>query len=360
MARRKNAAALFEVIHSDNRFSPRHQPSSWSPRPPGWLRRMFSRSPSGAAPMPVETLDYAAPEPATQSAPRGGPSLLSRMVSAMPSMPRIGMSLDPERQLVRFQLSYTGALVSAFTVIVAVALAYLAGRGTSHRPMPALTEQTTEELRNGPVLADVLDVGNDATDPPAAMAVSSVPASTGGPTTAQPPQVPTVVTGRQAASRTSLATAQQPNSAQPPPNPQAVRPNQFSEPAAPNVLMVSDANRAYGLQYVIVQSYPEEEKALAESAMATLNQAGVLCTVQRGLPYAPSWYCVVGLTGFSRTRGVPEYDAYINRIMQISNQFAGTSKFKKFEPKPFRWRETTKDPSEKLATPTLKGPTPKQ
>ena len=117
------------------------------------------------------------------------------------------------------------------------------------------------------------------------------------------------------------------------------RPNQWTEPKPPSTFMVSDANRTLGLQYVIIQSYPEEEKPLAEAAMQTLNQHGVLCTVERGLPYAPTWYCVVGITGFARTKEVPEYDAYVGRVQKISDQFAGTSKFKKFEPKPFRWRE---------------------
>ena len=82
--------------------------------------------------------------------------------------------------------------------------------------------------------------------------------------------------------------------------------------------------------------------------MQMLNGHGVLCTVERGLPYAPTWYCVVGITGFPRTKEVAEYDAYVARIQQISDQFAGTSKFKKFEPKPFRWREM------KGTTPTAK------
>jgi hypothetical protein len=292
---------------------------------------MFHRSGASAgggdAPAPVEAIEYASPEPAAPC----GPSLLSRVAAMIPAIPRIGMSLDADRQLVRFQLSYTGALVSAFTVVVAIALAYMAGRGTAHRPVPALTDQTTEELRNGPAMAEVLDVGNDS-EPPPAMAVAS---SSSARPAAQPPQTLTT-TGAQTASRTTVATAQQPAAGA---ARTQVRPSEFNEPKPPATFMVSDANRTVGLQYVIVQSYPEQEQALAESAMAMLNQNGVLCTVERGLPYAPSWYCVVGITGFARVKEVPEYDAYVNRILQISNQFAGTSKFKKFEPKPFRWRE---------------------
>ena len=340
MARRKNAAALFEVIHADNRIARR--PSRWWPR---WFARGSSSSSSSA--MMAETISYETVEPS-------GPGLIARAFNLLPSMPRIGMSLDPERQVVRLQFSYTGALVGAFTLVVLVALAYLVGRQTSHRPMPALAEQTTEELRNGPAYAEVLDVGGD-TDPPVAMAVG--PAPTGPRANNAAPANTTSASAQHAAVRTNVAPGQQ----QPPP-PQTVaanarqqqqqqqnlRPSHWVEPKAPETVIVSDKNRAVGLQYVIVQSYPEEEKALAESAMQTLNQHGVLCTIERGLPYAPSWFCVVGITGFARTKEVPEYDAYVARIQQISDQFAGTSKFKKFEPKPFRWREM------KGTTPTAK------
>ena len=335
MARRKNAAALFEVIHADERFPRRHS-SRWSLRAPRWLFGRRSSEDSAAAGS-VGTIDYETP------ADRG-PSLLARAFALIPSMPRIGMTLDPERQLVRLQFSYTGALVTAFTLVVAIALAYMVGRQTSHRPMPALAEQTTEELRAGPAYAEVLDIGND-TDPPVAMAVGPAP-RTGSASAAQ--QATSTAAARQAAAAKANAAAPQPT---PPPQAsaqQAARPSQWTEPKAPATYMVSDENRTVGLQYVIIQSYPEEEKALAESAVQTLNQHGVLCTVERGLPYAPSWYCVVGITGFARTKEVPEYDAYVARVQQLSDQFAGTSKFKKFDPKPFRWREM------KGTTPTTK------
>ena len=344
MARRKNAAALFEVIHADERF-PRRHASRWSLRAPRFWFGRGRAAPSGDGPLPVETIDYATPD----DTPRG-PSLLARLAAMIPAMtPRVGLSLDPERQLVRFQLSYTGALVAAFAMVVAVALSYMVGRQTSHRPMPALAEQTTDELRNGPAFADVLDVGNDA-DAPVAMAVGPVAtaARPAAPAAAAVPQQPTATaaSARQTAARSNVAAAA---AAQQSPQ-QPVRPSQWTEPKAPDTYMVTDASRLIGLQYVIIQSYPEQEKQLADAAMQTLNQHGVLCTVERGLPYAPSWYCVVGITGFARVRDVPEYDAYIARIQQISDQFAGTSKFKKFEPKPFRWREIKSAPAKSGAS----------
>ena len=333
MARRKNAAALFEVIHADNRIPRRQGSGGWSLHPSRWFGRR-SADPTD------NTIDYETP-----SEPRG-PSLLARAFALIPSMPRIGMSLDPERQVVRLQFTYTGALVSAFALIVAVALAYMVGRQTSRHIKPALAEQTTEELRNGPAYAEVLDVGNgNESDAPVAMAVgpAAAPARSTSSASAQQ-QASSTASARQAASQTRTDTAQpQRGSAT-----AGLRPSQWTEPKPPTTLIVSDANRTVGLQYVIIQSYPDEEKALAESAVQTLNQHGVLCTIQRGLPYAPTWYSVVGITGFDRTKEVPEYDAYLAKINQISDQFAGTSKFKKFDPKPFRWREM------KETTPTTK------
>jgi hypothetical protein len=48
---------------------------------------------------------------------------------------------------------------------------------------------------------------------------------------------------------------------------------------------------------------------------------------------------VVGCSEFDRIKNSPEYDAYIARVEQISAKFAGTSHFKKFDPKPYKWKE---------------------
>ena len=103
--------------------------------------------------------------------------------------------------------------------------------------------------------------------------------------------------------------------------------------------MVEDGERRIGLQYVLVQSYPPEEKHLAEDAVAALRDHGVPSTVEMGLPWAPRWYSVVGMKGFDRTKDSPEYRAYVSKIEQVSDKFAGTSKFKQFEPKPLRWQQ---------------------
>jgi hypothetical protein len=300
MAKRKQAAALFEVIHADNRFPKRHAQRPWSLSAPKWWSSRKTKS--------ARKADDDAPS---------GPSWLTRLFNLVPPIPRIGLTLDPERQIVRFQLSYTGAIVSAFTLCVAMGLAYAVGRQGSHRPTPALAEKTTEDLRAGPANADVLDIHADA--PPVALASEPVPAAARTQPTASH-RTPTTQTA----------------------SVQGVRPS-WTEPRGPATLVVTDSNRTVGLQYVIVQSYPVEEKQWAEGAMKVLNEAGVLCTIEKGIPWAPSSYCVVGVTGFDRTRNSPAYDAYIARIRQVSDKFAGTVRFKKFDPKPFRWRETKPD-----------------
>src|SRR5437879_5624970 len=98
MAKRKHAAALFEVIHHDKRFPSRHAGAwSWS-GPKSWFARREKKA-----------------EVIADVAPRGprGPSLLTRLLNAMPSVPRIGLEMDAERQEVRLRLSYTAAVVTA-------------------------------------------------------------------------------------------------------------------------------------------------------------------------------------------------------------------------------------------------------
>ena len=312
MAKRKNAAALFEVIHTDSRFPRRHATGFRWPLATRWFRRAPK---SDNPPTPVQTIDYAAPD-----LPRG-PSLLTRLrgfaVSLIPPMPRFGINLDPERQTARFQLSYTAAFIIAFAILSAIALAFLAGRQTTHRPRPALAEAPTDELRNGPANPDVLDIGDGQA--PLALASETVPSSPSR------------------AARSTNAPADDPARRGANDRP---APSSWTQPAGPTTLVVSDSRRTVGLTYVIIQSYPPQEKQMADDAVKLLNGNGVLCTTQTGLPYAPRWISVVGITGFDRIRDSREYDQYIARIQQISDGMAGTSKFKRFDPKPFRWQET--------------------
>ena len=78
---------------------------------------------------------------------------------------------------------------------------------------------------------------------------------------------------------------------------------------------------------------------MAQDAADLLNKRGIKCSVVNGLSYAPKWYVVVGFKGFDRVRNSPEYEEYVQKIERVGQEFAGTSKFKRFEPRAFRWQE---------------------
>ncbi len=308
MAKRKSAAALFEVIHADKRFSSRHEGSGggWSFRAPAIFSSWLSRRRQAAS----ATSDVIS-----------APSRPSRWWSLIPSMPRIGF--DPDRQVIQFQLSYTSAGVAVFGLVIALALAYVVGKQNGHRPGPALAEQTSEELRNGPVQADVLNVAT----PDVAMATAPLPADHAtSPAGAAPTQAKTSGSASAVASAANQG-ARTAGAAQTIVDPR---------PSATGVS--TDSHRTAGLQYVVMQSYPPEEKQMAEDAVKLLNTSGILCTIEQ-IPYAPRWYSIVGITGFTRTKDSPEYDRYLAAVQKASENFARGSKFKRFEPKPYRWKD---------------------
>lgn len=316
MARRRSAAALFEVIHSDNRFPSRHGSgwTSWSL--PRWLRRR-ERSAAAAADVAAPAYD---PPPRAERAPRE-PWRLPTFL-----LPRIGMSLDPDRQVVSFKMSYTAAIVSAFALMLTMALAYTLGKQNGVKPGPALAELTTDDLRNGPAQASVLDIPGGGEAPQVALAAAPLPTRTAAGAAAAPPAAPAAPSAARSQPGARPAAA-------------AAAAAILNDPKPPATFYVTDARRTVGLHYVIVQSYPPEEQKLAEEACQLLNRNGVLCTVEKGVSFAPRWFTVVGITGFVRVKNSPEYDQYVAKIQQTGEKFGGGSKFKKFEPKAFKWRD---------------------
>ena len=290
MAKRKSAA-LFEVIHSDRRFPQRHP---WSLRAPKWLSRRRRR----------------ADEAQTDEAPvrrASSDSTPWKILSWRPAFHKLGLTLDPDRQIVSFQMTYTTALVAGFALVVVLALAFVIGKHTAQRPLPALADVTTEDLRNGPIHAEVLDVGSGGPE----VAMASGPAPT-------------------------------PHAA-PRPGSQGARPASWTEPRPPTTYREVNGERAMGLHYVIVQSYPPEERQMAEEAMQLLNKNGVPCSVETNLVFAPRWFSVVGYNGYASVRNNPDYDHYVAQIEQIGERFGQGVKFKKFKPMAFKWREKKTD-----------------
>ncbi len=97
-----------------------------------------------------------------------------------------------------------------------------------------------------------------------------------------------------------------------------------------------------GLNYAIIQSYPNKEAA--DKAAEFLTKNGVACTVEKDLPGWPlSWKdgrVLVGIRGFAKVSNNPPLDAYKKQIMELGTKFSGRSKFDAFSPTMYLWKKT--------------------
>ena len=225
------------------------------------------------------------------------------------------VGLDPDRREVTLRFRYTTAIIVGFAICVAVGLAYVTGRQTnkaSAGPNPV----SSAAIKNGPVFADVLKIGagearpDEVEVPPDAQ--PQPPKQSDGPARGrlQPPAPPPA---------TRVGT-----------NPAMPGPADGVETALP---------RIKGLNYVIVQSYPDLKSAT--EAQKALEAEGIPCTVESGPAdwvANPEWRSVVGIHGFARLKDVPAYRRYVGAIEAVSKKFAGNSKFKKFEPMAYKWK----------------------
>ena len=96
------------------------------------------------------------------------------------------------------------------------------------------------------------------------------------------------------------------------------------------------ASRVVGMNYVIFTGYPRDQEQLAREAAAALNAAGIGATVEKGLA-GFQWYTVVGITPFARI-ATPEYQQYLRQVDVVSNRFAGSVKWKRFQPAARKWQ----------------------
>lgn len=300
MAKSKRAAALFEVIHKDVRY---HSPVRNHRTPLAWLRkRLTSRDEGGVATATTITDDANDPTRRPHPLLRGGLGMhevdagdrLPIATALATAKPPVSLAapapaapvvrVDRSRQIIRFNLTYTSAAIAAFALLVTLSLAYYLGRGAA--PRVAVAGPTTEQLRNGPSNPGVLNINGDA--PPTTIANQVSPARN---ITPVPP------------------------------------------PPAGNA---TSTQRIVGMNYVIVQSYPKEEDA--REAAEILRQHGVPVSVVKGTAFAPRWHSVVGLKPFDHLSNNPEYAAYVTQIKQVSDKFASNARFKKFEPRPYKWQ----------------------
>lgn len=372
MAKRKNAVALFEVITATRR-----KEAAAAERPPGaagtskwWFaRRSRPAEPTAAAaatPAPdpndptagviltpvYAPIQFASPVSASEPAPiptaaavpavvhrvlpaASYPAPVERVASPPQSLPRAEipsadrprrawfgfgfgfkkLGLDPTRPEVTLRFRYTTAIIAGFAVLVIVGLAYVSGRRSRLAAAPPSNSRSTEQIQQGDVFADVLQVGDDRTT-----TIDTAPRGDDRPL----PEVGSV-------------KGPGPGAAQPPAPGGAQRP---AGKARVSAAFEVDMPRTIGLNYVIIQSYPKREDA--DAARQALGSAGIPCTVERapkGWSANPKLWSVIGTYGFPRIRKVKEYEAYLDSIMAVSAKHAGKNKYRKFEPAPCKWQQ---------------------
>ena len=228
-------------------------------------------------------------------------------VSGMRSQP-VAVSVDPDKQQINLRLSYTSALIGGFGLFIALAVAVLIGKSLSRGPSTAIADTSTEQLRKNPPTPGVMNITR-----------RSDPGGTND-----------IVEGTGARS-TGTSTGTRSGGS-------------FSEPHPPATFYSDDPHRQNGLNYVIIQSYPDRETA--DKAAEFLRNNGIGCSVERNLPNWPlaAWpngCVVVGFRGYTKVSNNPSLEAYKKSIMEVSGKFTvGRSRFAAFSPTMYLWKKS--------------------
>ena len=328
MAKGKHATALFEVMNKA-KFAGGRNGSSASggglPTPKWWFKSSNGGGSSAAVetPEPVvnDTSDYVEEAP-VRAAPVVMPPLASSIDVPAPAPaavtpPRaqpVAVSVDSDRQLINLRMSYTSALIGGFGVFIALAIAVLIGKSLTRGPSPAIANTSTQQLKQRPPTPGVLNVprrseqvsggSNDTVEGSAARVAGA--SSTGSTGTRNPQQ-------------------------------------SFNDPRPPATFFTDDAHRQNGLNYAIIQSYPDKETA--DKAAEFLTKSGIPCTVENNLPNWklpwPNGCVVVGIRGFAKVTNNPALDAYKKSIMEVSSKFTnGRSRFAGFAVSMYSWKKS--------------------
>lgn len=110
--------------------------------------------------------------------------------------------------------------------------------------------------------------------------------------------------------------------------------------SSPNPIAVNTPmGRKAGQNYIIVQSYPQQEKKMAEEALAILKENGVQSTIEKspsrlGLP--SGWVSVITTSGFEKISS-PQYQDLVSKIESVSGKNIKRTSFKAFKPGPYKW-----------------------
>jgi len=203
--------------------------------------------------------------------------------------PPVQESTESPHREVLIRLSYPTAIVAGMALATLVGGAFLAGQKSGRGVRPAISAQFGDEVRQQDPQPDVVNVARTFE-------------RTGTGESADNPGV-------------------------------AVR----GKPAIADVAPVAKG-RLNGANYIIIQSYPEQERKMAEEAVKFLHDNGIEATIEKDLPRwgLAGWYTVLGMTGFERISS-PQCDAYSKKVREVSDRYAKKGSFKAFDPKPYRW-----------------------
>jgi len=288
MAKGKHAAALFEVIHT-GKNPPKSSLTGGIATPRWWFK---GRGKS-------ESTVHPASEPAEPTV-----KIVERIVERpvyieRPAPMRIAsenaLVVDKESGEINFKLSYAGAAAAGFILLIVLAIAYLVGSRSSQ-------VSQSEDFHLAP---------GAAPSQPAAPADTLLAA-------AMPEAAPTPATPVEPI--TTIKPTADANGA-------TISPTGSATPDKPK--------RQVGLNYVIVQSYPDD--AVSQRAADFLNKNGIPCTVVK-LP-AYSMTSVVSLKGFDHVQHNPEMDDYRQKIETLGETFAGRRLFDRFHTQMIKWRK---------------------
>ncbi|HEX4124632.1 MAG TPA: hypothetical protein VHY37_07885 [Tepidisphaeraceae bacterium] len=207
------------------------------------------------------------------------------------------LRIDPDRQELTFRLRYTTAALAAFIGLVLLGLSFVVGKRITDRNNDELAMTA---LRTGQADPGVMSVGR--------------PDSAAGRSAGE--------RGNSAGDGSAYSSAQGRESAPTP-----------SGPAA--AAGVGNAQRTIGLDYLVVQSYPDRKSA--QDAADMLTAGGVACTVEHGLRWAPNWFSVVTVAGYPPHSS--EGDKLAESIRKVAAEQAKLGHRYRFEPQGYQWNQ---------------------
>ena len=292
--RKKSATALFEVMSAGRRLEPIVKTRGFFQSPN--LFQMFKRPPREGVPVAVEFPRVVRePEPAYIPPPPPVEAYEPPRKVREPRKPREPSQWLNKLKGLSFKLDPLNSVIAVSGVVIVVGLTLLVLHKFSHVPMPTMSAVTTTDLKKQPAKPGVMDL----TGRPAAAGMAALPPE------------PATSAGEDTAPKSTVP-----------------------------------GKRIVNMNYVMIQAYTDEK--VTREAADMLNKNGVECTVVQGLAHysaSSRWFCVVGTKPFPpRMSESSDYRSYLQKIRDISTQFAGKTKWKQFNPQPYRWQADSEKP----------------